>query len=263
MDRLETMACELECVVGGRKDCESTLHLRCRLESTHLEFSLPGVLAGHLGSLVLVLPGSMSSRRAEFPAGRRIASTPVVDQPPRPSPLPLEKLVEKALGGSRVTTARDQNIRDVAVLIHRHPKMAAFRTDRDEDLIHMLDIAQPAMLTAQVPSKGGTELATLHSDRLVGDCGAALGEKVFAIPGAESEPMTERHGVTDDLGWEAVASIEGFSRSRIPHGRHLDSTGREVAKGAGGSGERVDGGRLRLPESVFAEYGVSEREQPA
>ena len=80
------------------------------------------------------------------------------------------------------------------------------------------------MPTAQVPSKGGTEFATPQSDRLVGHGDAALGEQVFDIPEAEGEPMIEPHGVTDDLGREAVASIQRFHRSIVPHGRQLDST---------------------------------------
>ena len=205
-------------------DLEETLYLCCRLGTTHLAFSLPGVLVGHLSPVVFVLPGSMSSRQAEFPAGGPFASQLVGDQLPRRSPLPLQELAEKSLSGSRVPAARNQNIQDVAVLVHRPSGRAALPADRDEDLIHMSDIAQPAMPTAQVPSKGGTEFATLQSDRLVGHGDAALCEKVFDIPEAEGEPMIEPHSVTDDLGWEAVTSIQGFYRSNVPHGCQLDNT---------------------------------------
>ena len=40
-------------------DGEKTLHLRAM---AHLAFSLLGVLVGHLGPVILVLSGSMSSR---------------------------------------------------------------------------------------------------------------------------------------------------------------------------------------------------------
>ena len=83
MDRLETMACEPECVAGGRMGRENTLHLRCRLETTHSKISLPGVLTGHLSLVVLVPPGSMNSRQAEFLLGSRIAWQLVADQPPQ------------------------------------------------------------------------------------------------------------------------------------------------------------------------------------
>ena len=83
---------------------------------------------------------------------------------------------------------------------------------------------QPAMPTAQVPSKGGTEFAAPQSDRLVGDCDATLGEKVFDIPEAEWKPMIEPHNVTDDLTCEAVTSILGFHRSSVPHRCQLDNS---------------------------------------
>ena len=82
MDRLETEACEPECVLSGRMDRENTLHLRCRLETTHLAFSLPCVLPGCLSPVVFELPGSISSRQAEFPAGRQVASQLIAGQPP-------------------------------------------------------------------------------------------------------------------------------------------------------------------------------------
>lgn len=80
MDRLETMACKPECVVGGRMARENTLRLRCRLETTHLAFLLRDVLARHLSPAVSGLPGSMSSQRAEFLAGGRIPSQLVRNQ---------------------------------------------------------------------------------------------------------------------------------------------------------------------------------------
>ena len=153
-----------------------------------------------------------------------MSSQLVGDQLPRRSPLTPQELAEKALGGSRVPTACDQKIQAVAVLVHRPPEMAVLPADRDEDRIHMPSIAQPAMLAAEVPSKGATEFATPPSNRLVGECDAALGEKVFDIPEAEGEPMIKPHSVTDDLGWKAVTSLQGFHRSRVPHRRQLDNT---------------------------------------
>ena len=86
MDRLEPMAGGPECVVGGRMDREYTLHLRCRLATTLLGFSRPGALAGHLSSVVFVLPGWMSSRLADRPTDGRRASQLIGHRLPRHSP---------------------------------------------------------------------------------------------------------------------------------------------------------------------------------
>ena len=138
--------------------------------------------------------------------------------------LHLQELAGKARGGSRGPLARDQNIQHVAVQVDRPPEIAALPADSNQDLIHMPDIAQPAMSAAQVSSKGETESVTPESDHLVGDGDAALGEQVFDIPEAEGESMIEPHSVTDDLGWDAVTSIQGFHRSRVPHERQLADT---------------------------------------
>ena len=118
--------------------------------------------------------------------------------------LHLQELAGKAPGGSRAPTARDQNIQDLAVLFNRPPEIPALPADRNQDLIHMPDMARPATPPAQDSSKGGTEFVTPESDRLVGDCDAALGEQVFDIPEAEGESTIEPHSVTDDLRWDAV-----------------------------------------------------------
>lgn len=36
--------------------------------------------------------------------------------------------------------------------------------------------------------------------------------------------MIPSHSATDDLGWDALTSIQGFRRSSVPHERQLDNT---------------------------------------
>ena len=74
----------------------------------------------------------MSSGQAEFPAGGLIASQVVATAPP---------LYPQALGGSSVPAACDQNIEDVAALVHCPPETAALPADRVQDQIHAPDIA--------------------------------------------------------------------------------------------------------------------------
>ena len=138
--------------------------------------------------------------------------------------MPVQEVAEEALCCSRVPAARDQNVYDVTVLVHRPPEIPAFAADLDEHLIHRPDIAKLTLLTAQVSSKRGTEIATPQPDRLVGHGDATLGEQVLDIVEAQSGPVVQLHSVADDLRWEAVASIKGFSRSSVPHRRELEST---------------------------------------
>ena len=74
MVRLEAVACDSEYVVNGAEDREKALELRQWLESTHLTFSLPGVLVGDLRPIVLVGTGSMGNGREDLASIRNRVS---------------------------------------------------------------------------------------------------------------------------------------------------------------------------------------------
>ena len=168
----------------------------------------------------------MVNRWKDLWVSRRIASRPVEYELPGWFLLTIQGLAEKPFGRSTTSHPSHQNIDHVTILIHRSPEVVELPEDLDEDLIHMSDVAQPTLPTAQVPSEGGTEFAAPQSARFVGDCDATLGEKVFDIPEAEGGPMIEPPSVTVDLKWEAVTSIQRFHRSSVSHERQLDKTPR-------------------------------------
>ena len=229
MDRLETTAYEPKCVVGGHMDRENTPRLRFRLETTYLAFSLRDVLARHL------LCCFRAARFDEQPTGRvpsgRMQSFATWQWLAAMAPLlHLQELAGKAPSGSRAPMALDQNFQDVAVLVNRSPEIAALPTDRNQDLIHMPDIARPAMPPAQDSSKGRTEFVTPESDRLVGDGDAALGELVFDIPEAEGESRIEPHSVGNDLGWVAAPRYKDFTDPESPTNANLPIPSRWFAR---------------------------------
>ena len=131
-----------ECAANGRMDRQKSLRLPGRLEAAHVAFPPPTGLVGHLGPVILVPSGSMGRHQPEVSVGCRIASELVRDQLPWRSALPLlQGLVEEALGGCRVPTARHQDVHGVAVLVHRSPEVVAFPADPNERLIQVPDIA--------------------------------------------------------------------------------------------------------------------------
>ena len=166
---LEAMTRDPERVADGRVDRQKSLRLPGRLEVAHVAFPPSAVLAGHLGPVVLVPSGSMGCRQPGGSAGGRIASQLVRDQLLWRSTLPLRELAEEALGGSRVPTARHQDVQGVAVLVHRSPEVVAFPADPYEHLIQVSDIAWPALSAPQVVRRHAAELATPRADCLVGD----------------------------------------------------------------------------------------------
>ena len=111
--------------------------------------------------------------------------------------------------------ACDQNIEDVAVLVRRSPKIMTFATDCDEQLIHVPDVAEATLSSAQSTSIRWSKLPAPGSNGFVGYGDARLSEKIFDIAKTQREPMVQPDGMADDFGWKAVASIQGFYRSIV------------------------------------------------
>ena len=106
-----------------------------------------------------------------------------------------------------VAVACDQNIQDVAVLVHRPPKIMTLAADGDEHFVHMPDVAEPTLSSPRSTSIRCSKLPAPGSNGFVGNGDATLSEKVLDIAKTQSEPMVQPDGMADDLGWRAVASI--------------------------------------------------------
>ena len=208
MDRLEMMTSHSEQVVNRPVDREKPLHLCRRFEATHLAFLLPGVLVGDFRSVVFVLPGSMCDGWEELSVRSRIASQLVGNELQRWPPLVFQGLAKEAFGSFLVSVACDQDIEHVAILIHRSPKIMALAADRDEQLVYVPDIAETTLSPPQSAGIRWSKLPAPGSNGFVGYGDATLCEKVLDIAKAQSEPMVQPDGMTDDLGWKAVASIQ-------------------------------------------------------
>jgi hypothetical protein len=105
------------------------------------------------------------------------------------------------------------------MLIHRTPGIMQHASDPDEHLIQMPCIPRPRPTAAQPFGKFGTELMAPAPDALVGNQHGTFGEDQLDIAQAEAEHMIQPHGVTDDLGWEAMAMIRtGLGRHPIGFG---------------------------------------------
>lgn len=63
----------------------------------------------------------------------------------------LQDLVKEAFGRSRVSVACDQVIGDIALLVHGPPKIMTFAADRDEQLVHVPDVAETTLSPPQNP----------------------------------------------------------------------------------------------------------------
>ena len=166
------------------------------------------MLVGDFSSVVFVLTGSMSDGWEDLSVGSGIASQLVGDELQRWPLLVFQDLAEKALSGSLVSVACDQDIEDVTILVNGSPKIMTFAADRNEQLVHVPDVTETTLSPPQSTSIRWSKLLVPGSNGFVGYGDATLREKVLDIAKAEREPMVQPNGVADDFGWKPVASIQ-------------------------------------------------------
>ena len=95
----------------------------------------------------------------------------------------------------------------------------ALTADRNEQLVQVPDVTEATLSPRQSPSIRWSKLPAPGSNGFVGYGDAPLREKVLDIAKTRSEPMVQPDGVADDLGWKAVALIQGFHRSIVADDR--------------------------------------------
>jgi hypothetical protein len=105
--------------VGG----EEALRVSRRLEALQAPLPLAGRLVGVFGAIVQVPVLAMFHTREALSLRRLVAFELVRDEDPRHIRQPLQQLAEKFLCRLLMTTALDENIQDVAILIDSSPQI--------------------------------------------------------------------------------------------------------------------------------------------
>jgi hypothetical protein len=154
-----------------------------------------------------VLP--MLHARQNLPFGRCVACQLVGDDDSRYVLQSFEQLAEELLGGSLITSALHQDIKDVAMLIDRSPEVVPLAIDSEKHLVQVPLIATARATTAQFIDVGLTELQAPLAHGFVGEHDASLGHELFDVAKTEGEAKIEPDTMTDDLGWEAIAFVAG------------------------------------------------------
>ena len=138
----------------------------------------------------------------------RIAAQLVGHQLPGWPALLFQDLAKEALSGSLVSALCDQDIENIAVLVHGSPKIMTFAAEGNEYLVHVPDVAESTLLPPQSAGVLGSKLAAPGSNGFVGYGEATLREKILHIAKALREPMVQLDSMADDFGRQAVASIQ-------------------------------------------------------
>ena len=126
---------------------EKSVRLCRGLEPPHLPLALSRRLMRDLGSIVLVLPRAVWDGWHHGAVRRRIAPQFVRDQAVGQPALSLQHLAEESYGRPAIASRLDEDVEEVAVLVHGSPEISALPLNRGEDLVQIPGVTQTATAT--------------------------------------------------------------------------------------------------------------------
>ena len=158
MTRLQQVSSDAEEVLDKSMNGQESLGLTRRFEPSHLPFTLPRRLVRDLGPIVLVLVGAVDDGWHDLAVSGAVASQLVGDEPPGWPALPLQQLTKEAFSGSPIASRLDEDIDDVAILVHRTPEILPLTLDGYKHLVQVPRIAEATLPSLQPASVFWTEL---------------------------------------------------------------------------------------------------------
>jgi hypothetical protein len=139
---------------------------------------------------------------------RRVAGKLVGDHDPRlGARLAVKHTTQETLGGYLIAPFLDQDVQNDSVLVNGSPQPVTFATDLQRNFAQMPLVAGSHSSSTQPCRKCGSELGAPLADGFVADDNPAFGEEILNVTKTEMEAKVQPHGVSDDLGREAVAPI--------------------------------------------------------
>ena len=136
-----------------------------------------------------------------------------------PCRLSLHPLAEEPCGRLPIAPRLDENVNDIAILVHGPPQILPPPLNIHEHFVQIPGVAHAAPAVAQAPRVVESERQSPLPNRIIRDSNAALGEKIFDISETQAEPVVEPDGVADDVSGKSVPAIAGrlaCHRSTLP-----------------------------------------------
>ena len=171
-----------------------------------------------LDAIVGIAPSVMIDAGQDGSLRSPVALQFVGNDSERLSPLASQQSAKESLGCILVASRLQQDLDDIAVLIHSTPEISLFAVNSHEEFVQMPDIAEPTLFLLKTFCIVGPELPAPPPDGFVGNKDAAFREKILHVSEAHAEAMIDPHGVTNDFRWKAVSVITG---SGLLHGMSL------------------------------------------
>ena len=176
VSRPQEVAPDAEEILHDTVNRREPLELSGRREPPHLALTLSGRLMGDLRAVIRVLIGAVKHRRHHRASGGRVAAQLVGNQASRHVPLGLQSRAKEAHRGVPIPSRLHEDVEDVTGLIHGAPQVLLATLDRDEHLVEMPGVAEPATAAPQSARILRTELPTPLPDGLIGDVDTPAGQ---------------------------------------------------------------------------------------
>ncbi len=122
------------------------------------------------------------------------------------------RLAEKLLGSNLVSSALDEDIQYVAILIDCPPQILRLTVDLQKHFVQKPLVSRSCSSTSEFIGVGLAELPRPLAHRFVGHDNATFREQLFHVTVAQGEAKVEPDGVADDLFRKAVAFVGCSSR---------------------------------------------------
>jgi hypothetical protein len=122
---------------------------------------------------------------------------------------------EESFRGAPIAARLNQEVDQVAVLIHGTPEILLLAVDSNKNFVQVPHIAEAALTPLQFSGIVRTELLTPEPNRLIGDDDSAFGEKILDISKAQAKPMVNPDGIADDFWRETMTVV---ARPSVLHG---------------------------------------------
>ena len=189
VSRSQEVSTDSEQILHDTVNRRELLELSGRLETPHLALTLSGRLMGDLRAVIRILIGAVKHRRHHRATGGRVTAQLVGDQASRHVPLVLQQLAKEAHRGVPISSRLHEDVEDVTGLIHGAPQVLLATLDRDEHLVEMPGVSEPATSAPQSARIFRTEAPTPLPDGLIGDVDTPAGQQVLHVSEAEREAM--------------------------------------------------------------------------
>jgi hypothetical protein len=134
---------------------------------------------------------------------------------------PLQQLAEKPLRRFLVSTALDENIQYVAILIDGPPEIVPCPMDGAKHLVHGPLVTGSGTPAPELMGRGLPELQAPLANRVVGHPDPTDEEPLFDIPLAQPEAVVQPDTVTEHFGGKPMVCVRvGWCRG--VHSRSQD-----------------------------------------